>query len=852
MSYYNREGLFNPAYHDSETLEIDRSPSRRSHHYNPYDRDSEPWQRGLTDWTPPEALPRYNEQGRYLGDSGEGNWRPTDHMAMGLVPHPNGSLRWQHNQGSVNAGYQADSAVDYITPPLEEQPPWAPHMGETLRQRGTRKMSLFPGGGVALGRLGITEEDVREEIQSGEQELVKELVAMSSRDQIQAMRVLQMSLQDKRHIRRQVLACKSSKRGLKLTCLTDCTEQVSRSFRRFGASMVSAKQAMTLWHGTIKEIGGKFGTSVLSYFLFLKWLLMFNVFSFVVNFGFITVPQLVQLPNRTDQINFRGLELLTGAGYFNQTVLYYGGYSNETIGDPPAYDMQLAYFFTIAAYLVLCGLSLIYSMARSFQKNFVLSASGNAWCLLCSWDFSITNVKAIRQRQNNLRVQLKESLSEKNQGFHMTMSEKLKQFGIHLGTWFISTGLAAASCAAIYFLCLGYLDSIKDSQDSSLLTEASTLLLPFVVSLINLVIPLLYSLLSKIEKYSNPRTQIYVIILRNVFLKMGILGILCYYWMKILSNRITCWESIVGQDLYRLVIIDFIFLMLETFFGEFLHNIIGTKCLPSLGVPEFDIARNVLNLIYAQTLAWIGIYFSPLLPVLQMIKLFIMFYLKKVSLYQNCQPPRRYGRAAQMQTIFIALLFIPSFVGAVSMVAYTVWSLKPSAHCGPFQGLDTTFEAVVLWMERVNILNLPESMWAVWIFHNVIKSELFFYLISLIILVLIYFFWQITQGRKLLINLLREQIINEGKDKAFLLEKLQKLQKTMPTMASSQPAYTQMPQTYARIQEIEPDYEQDFQGLPGIPHPEEGSGPTGPPITSALIQAMLARKQAEEDEEEGY
>ncbi|KAJ8363905.1 hypothetical protein SKAU_G00127360 [Synaphobranchus kaupii] len=794
MSHYNREGLFNPAYHDSGTLEIDRSSSRKSDHYNPYDRDTEPWQRGVADWAPPEALPPYNEQGRYPWDSREENWRPTDNMAMDLLPQQNDSLRWQHNHGSVNYGYQTDSAVDYITAPQEQQAPWTPHMGETLRQRGTRKMSLFPGGGVALGRLGMTEEDVRDEIESGEQDLVKELFAMSSRDQIQAIRVLQMSLQNKRDIRRQVLACKSSKRGLKLTCLTDCTDQVSRSFRRFGANLVSVRQAMTLWRGTMKEIGGKFGTGVLSYFVFLKWLLMFNIFSFLVNFGFITVPQLVQLPNITDQMDFKGLELLTGAGYFNQTVLYYGGYSNETIGTQPTYDMQLAYFFTIAAYLVLCGFSLIYSMARSFQKNFVLSASGNAWCLLCSWDFSVTNEKAIRQRKNNLRIQLKESLSEKSQGDHMTMSEKFKQFGIHLGTWLISTGLAVASCTAIYFLCLDYLEAINNSESqdfSSLLKQASTLLLPFVVSLINLVIPLLYSLLNKIEKYSNPRTQIYVIIL----------------------------------------------------------SVIGTKCLPSLGVPEFDIARNVLDLIYAQTLAWIGIYFSPLLPALQMIKLFITFYLKKVSLYQNCQPPRRSGRAAQMQTIFIALLFFPSFVGAMSMVAYTVWSLKPSKDCGPFQGLSTTFEAVALWMERLNIQNLPESMWAVWIYNNMIKSELFFYLISLIILVLIYFFWQVTQGRKLLISILREQIINEGKDKAFLLGKLQKLQKAKQTTASSQPAYTQMPQSYDRIQEIEPDYE---QSLPSMPRTAEATGPNGPPITSALIQAMLARRQAEEDEEEGY
>lgn len=51
----------------------------------------------------------------------------------------------------------------------------------------------------------------------------------------------------------------------------------------------------------------------------------------------------------------------------------------------------------------------------------------------------------------------------------------------------------------------------------------------------------------------------------------------------------------------------------------------------------------------------------------------VLLPLPQVSLTQNCQPPRRSGRAAQMQTIFIALLFFPFFVGAVSMVAFTAW-----------------------------------------------------------------------------------------------------------------------------------------------------------------------------------
>lgn len=99
----------------------------------------------------------------------------------------------------------------------------------------------------------------------------------------------------------------------------------SQSLRRCGYNINSAKQTLELWQGIFKEIGGKFGTSVLSYFVFLKWLLMFNIFSFLVNFGFITIPVLVydHSPNIPPNVNFKGLEILTGAvsGSSNQTFL---------------------------------------------------------------------------------------------------------------------------------------------------------------------------------------------------------------------------------------------------------------------------------------------------------------------------------------------------------------------------------------------------------------------------------------------------------------------------------------------------------------------------------------------------
>lgn len=53
------------------------------------------------------------------------------------------------------------------------------------------------------------------------------------------------------------------------------------------------------------------------------------------------------------------------------------------------------------------------SMAVNFKNNYVLadSASNSAWQLLCTWDFSVTNEKAVKQRRNNLCVQLKVTYS---------------------------------------------------------------------------------------------------------------------------------------------------------------------------------------------------------------------------------------------------------------------------------------------------------------------------------------------------------------------------------------------------------------------------------------------------------
>ncbi|XP_037363432.1 transmembrane channel-like protein 5 isoform X2 [Talpa occidentalis] len=608
------------------------------------------------------------------------------------------------------------------------------------------------------------------------QKLIASLIPMTSRDRIKTIRNQPRTMEEKRTLRKMVENEKNrqSLGILQLGCCAQCLRSISLGYRRSKNTLSEVLSSFTLWQKTLKVIGGKFGTSVLSYFNFLRWLLKFNIFSFIVTFSFLIIPQFTQA--ETNTLQFTGLEFFTGAGYFQDTVMYYGYYTNSTIqhrSGGASYNMQLAYIFTMGMCLVICFFSLLFSMARYFRNNFInphIYSRGITKLIFC-WDFTVTHENAVKLKQKNLSTEIRENLSEiRQENVKLTLNQQLIRLSAHLAAWVISTGMAVACCAAVYFLAQNNLEFLKNHNN-----PGAVLLLPFVVSCINLVVPRFYSMFRLVERYEMPRHEVYTLLIRNIFLKISIIGILCYYWLNVVAPAgEECWETLIGQEIYRLLLMDFMFSLADSLLGEFLRRIIGMRFITSLGSQEFDIAGNVLELIYVQTLVWIGTFFCPLLPFIQMITLFIMFYVKNVSLMMNFQPPSKAWRASQMMTLFIFLLFFPSFTGVLCSLAFTIWRLHPSAQCGPFRGLPFIIHSIYGWIETLS--KMPSYLWVVWIYRNLIGSVHFFFILTLIVLIITYLYWQITEGRKIMIRLLHEQIINEGKDKMFLIEKLTKLQ----------------------------------------------------------------------------
>lgn len=88
--------------------------------------------------------------------------------------------------------------------------------------------------------------------------------------------------------------------------------------------------------------------------------------------------------------------------------------------------------------------------------------------------------------------------------------------------------------------------------------------------------------------------------------------------------------------MYKLVLFDLLMGLLVTLLIQFPRKILCGLCPGALGrlsgTLEFQVPDEVLGLIYAQTVVWVGSFFCPLLPLINTAKFLILFWLKKVSL----------------------------------------------------------------------------------------------------------------------------------------------------------------------------------------------------------------------------
>ncbi|XP_067933140.1 transmembrane channel-like protein 3 [Watersipora subatra] len=454
-------------------------------------------------------------------------------------------------------------------------------------------------------------------------------------------------------------------------------------------------------------------------------------------------------------------------GYLKYSPLFYGYYSS-TEQFSSGYSMPLAYLianlvafsYNFIAILRQIAINAKDKKASDKDDNFTFS-----WKTFASWDYMIGNSETAKNKFLSITVSIHESITEQKEA-KKKVGKKLLFFRVIANLLVLM--VLASSTYAIYLTVQRsqkFEKRIKDEGPNSVnaweRNEVS-----IVMSLATALFPMLFDLIAKMEDY-HPRVALQKSLYRILILYLLNLYTLyialywkieniqesvveanaTYYSQFNLSETIfcnqrdrngdykllysndtmasnttcvpqftaetTCWETMVGQELFKLTVFDMVttiglIYVIEFFRALFIKIVNACWCwdlernFP--GYATFSLAENLLHLVYNQGMIWMGTLFAPGLPAFNLIKLLAIFYVRAWAVMVCNVPEERIFKAGSDNFYLLILLFMLYVV--MIPVAFAMVTISTSTICGPFRDVEFMYYALTEWMEEV----LPGSV----------------------------------------------------------------------------------------------------------------------------------------------
>ncbi|CAF4945151.1 unnamed protein product [Pieris macdunnoughi] len=606
---------------------------------------------------------------------------------------------------------------------------------------------------------------------------------------------------------------------------------------RFSIRFTEIMGKFELWQSALREIEGKFGVGVVSYFLFLRWLFFLNIAISLFVIVFLILPQVLLVensllcndtyPNSTIccseayfNRNLTGnnviLDLIQGTGWMERTILFYGVYSDQIYSyfgkslwqGEMFFNMPMAFILVPICWALFSLIAIVKTGAKGFKERLI--ESEGQFYMYCNlvfggWDFCIHNEKSAKIKHKALYNEIKGCLEKERFNEETQLRSKESHILMHLRRILVNLLvfiILVASGVLIYY-AFNYSRELLDEQMSGpeyvnrtaerltleLYREGYTfgrfqnIVLEFLPSIcivvLNIIVPEIFEHLIHYEDY-NPAHVIFISLLRTVLLRLSSFAvllsqiyiqitdpnrILCSVYTD--EGRLECWETYFGQQLYKLILTDFAVQFVMIFFINFPRSFIArhshSNCLKVIGTQHFYLPKHVLDIVYVQTVIWMGAYFCPFLPLIGLIYSFLIFYMKKFACLVNSTPSPIVYKASKSKSLFMSFLLL-GFVISIAPVAYAIAEIMPSINCGPFRGYSTVWEYVVITFDT---------------FPNILREFIFLLGTSTfavpafaVLLFFLYYYWAVATANRHMVTVLKNQLVLEGHDKQFLLNRL--------------------------------------------------------------------------------
>ncbi|KAI4902510.1 hypothetical protein NFI96_013135 [Prochilodus magdalenae] len=393
---------------------------------------------------------------------------------------------------------------------------------------------------------------------------------------------------------------------------------------KFQRDFENFKTACIPWERKIKEVESHFGSSVASYFIFLRWMYGMNLVLFSLTFGLVVIPEVLMglpygsIPRKTvpreEQDTAMDYSVLTDFnGYCKYSVLFYGYYNDQRTIGFLKFRLPLSYLMVgIGTF----GYSLMV-VIRTMAKNADVGGGDGedseftfAWKMFTSWDYLIGNAETADNKYASITTSFKESIVDEQ--------ENQKDENIHLRRFlrvlanFLITCTLGGSGYLIYFV-------VKRSQEFANRDDLGWYEkneLEIIMSLLGLVGPMLFETIAELEDY-HPRIalkwqlgRIFALFLGNLYtfllalfdevnakleeeksIKNASIWFMKEYFANYTANnpnetgtpppidpadviRGPCWETTVGIEFVKLTISDIQVTYLTILIGDFLRALI--------------------------------------------------------------------------------------------------------------------------------------------------------------------------------------------------------------------------------------------------------------------------------------
>ncbi|KAM4691848.1 transmembrane channel-like protein 8 [Rhinophrynus dorsalis] len=563
-----------------------------------------------------------------------------------------------------------------------------------------------------------------------------------------------------------------------------------------------------LWQATLNGINGRFGPGICSYFSLLRLVILLNLVSLTLTTGLLIIPTLfcseaeashnapevlfkhASSPHKASFYNMSSgstfFDIFTGEGILENSFLFYGYYAKGRICDS-TFRFSLMYLLTPLIYLLVCGFCLLRCTVRGLtlrrirRRDYRTPISSKVFS---GWDFCVRGTGTSVLKQQSLSNEIKSHLAEERWFWETEGQPFGKRIRILVIRVLLNSIILTVMAGAFYciHLATGVSQYYEGKLGNSVLSLNVQYLVPIIISLVLLILPPIFMFLVRFEGHS-PSTEIHLTLIRCVFLRLGTLGIFLFSMgQKILcfgsselscetwgnNTHFQCWETSVGQEFYKLSVFHFLKVLMEFLLLQLPRKFLvsHSQCFVVrwLGREEFQLPQNVLDTVYGQTLVWGGLFYSPLLPLFNIIFIFITFYIQKFCLYHLCDVPQKLFRESTSRILFHFVLLLGLMTVFFPLI-YMVTSVQPSRSCGLFTEHSSAWEAV----QNSSMSALPPAVLTV---LGYITSEHCAYSLLIVLSLLVTSYATRVHQYEHIIEELKDNLFNQIQDKIFLVKKL--------------------------------------------------------------------------------